>query len=315
MCNVLLDAATLGADVDLSPLEACGTWQIYPTTAPDQVAQRIAGARCVVTNKVVLGEQVLSQAPQLRLICVAATGYDPIDTAYCRRAGIALCNVPGYSTPSVTQVTLAMALELMTHLGQYRQYVASGAYSQSGVANCLSPAYHEIAGKTWGVVGGGGIARGVARAAQALGARVLMCRQQPEKEFPSADMDTLCRQSQILSLHVPLTDATRGMLSRERIFSLPKGAVVINTARGAVADEQALADALSQGHLGGLGVDVFSTEPFGPDHPFYPLLQHPNLCLTPHMAWGSVESRRRCMAEVAQNILCFFAGKHRNRVV
>lgn len=311
----VLDASTLGADLDLSPLTSLGEASVYESTAPDRVAERIKDAEAVVINKIRLNESNLKEAKALRLICVAATGYDNIDLAYCRRRGIALCNVPGYSAASVAQVTLAMALSLCTHLKEYRAFVDGGDYSRSGVANRLIPVYHEIAGMTWGVVGGGAIGRAVARAAAAMGAKVVMCRRKEESEFPSADLTSLCRSCDILSLHVPLTDQTRGMLTKERIALMKPSAVVINTARGAVTDEAALAEALREGRLGGLGVDVYSAEPFGADHPFFPLLGRDDLCLTPHMAWGSFEARCRCLRILADNLRLFFEGKAQNRIV
>lgn len=312
---VILDKSTLGADIDLSPIRALGTTQEYLTTAPDQVAERLADADVVILNKVKLHQGNLQNARHLKLICVAATGYDNIDTAYCKERGIALCNVPGYSTDSVAQISVAMALSLASHLTEYRDYVHTGAYTASGVANCLTPVYHELSSMTWGVVGGGNIGTRVAEIAKALGCRVLVCRRKSEGDFPLADIDTLCEQCDILSFHVPLSDSTRNLLSRERIAKMKPTAIVINTARGAVTDEQALADAIRENRLGGLGVDVYSVEPFGSEHPFATLLERPNVLLTPHMAWGSAESRARCVATMAQNITNFFAGTSQNRIV
>ncbi len=312
---VILDKDTLGADIDLSPLYAVGECVEYGITPPEEVARRVAEAQVIVTNKLKLGAHNLQDAASLRLICVAATGYDNIDTAYCRSRSIALCNVPGYSTESVAQLSVAMALSLVTHLTEYRRYTHSGAYSTSGVANRLEPLYHELSSLTWGVVGGGGIGTRVAEIARALGCRVQMCRRKAEGAFPLCDIDTLCRTSDILSLHVPLSDSTRGLISRERIAAMKRGTIVVNTARGAVTDEAALAEAVLSGHLGGLGVDVYSTEPFGQDHPFWALRERENVCLTPHMAWGAVEARARCVAAMAENITRFFAGEQHNRVV
>lgn len=311
----ILDKATLGEDIDLSPIEAIAHPVCYETTSPDEVASRISDTDVVIVNKIKLNASNLCDARQLKLICVAATGYDNIDLAYCREHGIALCNVPGYSTDSVAQLTLSMALSLYTRLHDYRAFVHGGEYSASGVANKLTPVYHEIAGKTFGVVGGGQIATRVAGVAQALGCDVWMCRRKDEGNFPRCDIDALCQKADILSIHLPLTEQTRGIISRERIESMKAGAVVINTARGAVCDEAALADAIVSGHLGGLGVDVYSTEPFGTDHPFYALLDRTNVCFTPHMAWGAYESRNRCVAIVAQNIRAFFDGAPQNRIV
>jgi glycerate dehydrogenase len=215
----------------------------------------------------------------------------------------------------VAQVTAAMALSLVNRLQDYRDYVHSGAYSRSGVANRVTPTYHELSSLTWGVVGGGGIGGRVAEIAQALGCRVLMHRRKPDNRFVQADMDTLCRESDILSLHVPLTPDTRGMLSRARIASMKPGAIVINVARGAVADENALAEAVKSGHLGGLGIDVYAAEPLTADHPYQKILELPNVCLTPHMAWGALEARNRCVAIMADNIRRFSCGSSRNRIV
>lgn len=310
---VVLDKDTLGEDIELSALAAVGTLTVYGNTAPEQVKERLQNADVAVLNKIKLQEKNLA-GTKVRLICVAATGYDNIDTDYCRRADVALCNVPGYSTDSVAQLTLSMALSLATRLGEYTEYVNDGRYTASGVANKLTPVFHELAGKTWGVVGGGGIGRRVARLAQAFGCKVLMCRRAKETEFETADMDRLCLESDILSLHCPLTDQTRGMLSAERIAAMKEGAMVINTARGAVTDEAALAQAVKAGRIA-LGCDVYSTEPFGESHPFYELRGLPQVCLTPHMAWGAFEARMRCMEEIAKNIVSFYKKEERNRIV
>lgn len=312
---VVLDAATLGADIDLSPLAAIGELVVYDSTKECEIAARLQGADAVVVNKLKMNEATLKEAKDLKIIGETATGYDNIDTAYCRGRHIAVCNVPAYSTESVAQVTLAMALSLVNHLFAYRSFVNSGAYTASGMANCLSPVYHELSTLTWGVVGGGGIGRRVAGIAKALGCRVLMCRQRPEAEFESADIDTLCREADILSLHVPLTEKTAGMIDKKRIDSMKKGAVLINVARGAVCDEAALCEAVLSGHLGGLGVDVYAREPFSEDHPYHRIADLPNVCLTPHMAWGAAEARARCVSTVAENIRAFFAGDEKNRVV
>ena len=312
---VLLDTATLGYDLDLSPITSLGDAVEYENTAPEQIAERLQGANVAVLNKLKLNASNLSEAKDLRLICVAATGYDNIDTEYCRAHGIALCNVPGYSTDSVAQITLAMALSLASRLTEYNSFVHSGDYTASGVANKLTPVYHELSSMTWGIVGGGAIGSKVAHVAKAIGSHVLVCRRKPDDRYEQVDIDELCQRSDIISLHVPLTDDTRGMISRERIASMKPGAILINVARGAVTDEAALADAIESGHLGGLGIDVYSKEPFGVDHPFYRILGRENVCLTPHMAWGSAESRARCVATMAENITRFFAGNAQNRIV
>ena len=311
---VVLDAATLGADVDLSALRSQGELTVYDNTAADQIAQRIADTDVIVSNKVKLTEPVLKAGKNLKLICLAATGYDCVDISYCAAAGIGVCNVPGYSTQSVAQLTAAMVLELTNHLSAYREYVRSGAYSRSGVANSLTPVWHELYGKTWGIIGGGNIGRQVAKIADAFGCRVIVNRRKPDPDYETADLDTLCAQSDIISVHVPLSDGTRGMIGEKQIGLMKPGVILVNVARGLVTDEHALAAAVKEGKLGGLGVDVYSTEPFGREHPFAEILEFPNVCLTPHTAWGAIETRNRCICMVAENIAAFRAGQKKNRV-
>lgn len=312
---VVLDKATLGADIDLSPIAALGELIAHENTPQEQVAARIAEADVIIQNKVRLNAENLAGAKNLKLICEAATGYDNIDTAYVSSRGIALCNVPGYSGESVAQLSVAMALALVTHLKEYRDFTHSGGYSASGVANRLEPVFHDIASMTWGVLGGGGIGGRVAEIAKALGCKVLMFRRKQEGEFPLADIDTICKECDIISIHLPLTEETKNLINKERIAMMKKGAILINTARGAETDEQAVAEAILNGHLGGLGCDVYTEEPFSQNHPFYQLLDLDNVILTPHNAWGSFESRGRCVATIAKNIQCFFAGTPQNRIV
>lgn len=311
----VLDKSTLGEDIDLSPICAMGEVAEFETTSSELVAERIADAEVVIINKIRLNESNLKDAKSLKVICVAATGYDNIDTVYCKSAGIAVCNVPGYSTDSVAQVTLAMALSLVTHLKEYEGFVNSGEYTRSGVANRLEPVYHELSSLTWGVVGGGSIGMRVGEIASAFGCRVMVCRRKQEGRFPVVDIDTLCRESDIISLHVPLSNETRNLINADRIGSMKKTAVVINTARGAVADEKALANAVKEGKIGGLGIDVYSVEPFTENHPYNEILGFENVCLTPHMAWGSFEARNRCVKKIAENIESFFKGEEKNRIV
>lgn len=311
---VILDAATLGPGIDLAPLYAAGQVTVYDLTPAETLSERIADAEVLVTNKWKLNEANLACANKLKLICVTATGFDGIDTAYCRSRGIGVCNVPAYSTESVAQLTLTMALSLATHLKEYRDYVSSGAYTNSGIANLLSPVWQEISGKTWGIVGGGNIGRRVAKLAEAFGCRVLMQRRKEDPDYETVGLEQLCMESDIISLHVPLTDETRTMIGQKEIGMMKKHVILINVARGAVCDEEALAQAIEAGRIGALGVDVFSTEPFPENHPFTRIKALPNVCLTPHMAWGALESRNRCIRVVAENILSFSSGSSLNRV-
>lgn len=310
----LLDTGTLGDDISTDLFSALGEVVSYRSTAAEEVATHIGDADVVIINKVKLNAQNLASAKNLALICLAATGYDNVDLAYCRQRGIAVCNVVGYSTQSVAQVTLAMALTLITHLREYEDFVRSGAYTERGIANALTPVYHEIYGKTWGIVGFGNIGKQVGTVARALGCRVLVNKRTPIADWECVELDELCRTADILSIHTPLNDSTRNLLDEAHIAMLKKDAIVINVARGAVTDEAALAKALLEGRIGALGVDVYSTEPFPADHPFQSIRHLKNVSMTPHMAWGGHETRVRLMDEIAENIRAFYAGERRNRV-
>ena len=310
---VLLDYGTLGPEIDLSPLRDAGELVAYEMTAQEGIAARIQDADVVITNKLKLNRQSLALAQQLKLICVTATGFDNVDIPYCTEQGIAVCNVPGYSTDSVAQLTVAVVLALSNKLITYRDHVHSGFYSRSGSPNILTPVWHELAGKTWGIVGCGNIGRKVADVAKALGCKVLVYRRKPDPDYENADLDALLQQSDVVSVHLPLNDETRGILSREKIALMKKDAIFVNVARGAVADEAALADAVAAGKLGGLGVDVFSAEPMPEDHPYSRILDKDNVIFTPHCAWSAKEARNRCVREVAENICAFSRGEKRNR--
>ena len=311
---VFLDAATIGDDLTYESFAELGEVVVYPTTNEEEFVAHVNGADVVVINKLKLNATNLPKAKNLKLICLAATGFDNVDLDYCRKAGIGVCNVVGYSTQSVAQLTLSMALSLYTHLDEYTSFVRSGEYTQNGLANRLTPVYHEIAGRTWGIVGYGNIGKQVARVAEVLGCRVLVYKRTPVADAECVDFDTICQKSDILSLHVPLNEATRNLLDEAHIAMLKKDAIVINVARGAVTDEAALAAAILEGCIGGIGVDVYSKEPFGVDHPFNKIKHLPNVLLTPHMAWGGYETRVRLLDEIKQNIIAFFKNEHRCRV-
>ncbi len=311
---VVLDAATLGEDISLLPLEKTGSTVIYKTTLKEEVKNRIQTADVVVLNKVVLNEENLKYAKNLKLICITATGYDNVDVSYCQKRGIAVCNVKGYSTDSVSQVTIAMVLSLITHVKEYRDYVKSGQYTKSGLHNYLKPVYHEISSMTWGVIGLGNIGRKTAKIAKAFGCSVICSKRTPDTEFETVDIDTLIEKSDIITVHVPLNNETKNLINKDRIAKMKKTAVFVNVARGAVADEAALAAAIKQKRLGAIGIDVYEKEPLCENHPYYDIINYDNVCLMPHMAWGAHEARERCIKEIAENIKAFFAGEIRNRV-
>ena len=309
----VFDKASIGMDLDYSPLSAYGTLTVYETSTPDEVKARLDGCEVAVINKVKLSAEVLSSADRLKLICIFATGYDNIDVAYCREHGIAVCNVVGYSTESVAQLTIAMALSLCSYLPTYTAATASGWYSHQSSPNLLVPVYHELCGKTWGIIGYGNIGKKVAQIARAFGCRVLAYKRCPDSP-ECTDLETLLRKSDVISLHTPLNEQSRGMIGSEQLCMMDKKPIVINVARGAVWDEAAVAQALIAGKISGLGCDVFSTEPLPTEHPFFEIKDRPDVCLTPHMAWASFEARERCLDEICMNIDAFRKGEQRNRV-
>ena len=311
---VFLDALTLGEDIDLSSFSELGEVEIYPTSTQEQIAKRICDCDVVITNKLKLNESNLSDAKNLKLICVTATGFDNIDISYAKSRGIGVCNVVGYSTSNVAQITLGMALDLINKTTEYRESVSSGRYSECGVANILAPTYHEIDKKTWGIIGFGNIGKKVGLVAEALGCKILVNKREAIDGFECVDVDTVCRECDIISIHTPLNDGTRALINAERIASMKDGVILINVARGAVTDERAIADAVKSGKMGGFGCDVYSSEPFGMDHPFFEIKDYDNVILTPHMAWGSYEARVRLCNEVKKNITSYFGGEIRNRI-
>ncbi len=311
---VILDGTTLGEGLDFSAFEKFGTVEFYDMTPPALFEERAKDADVIVVNKIKLNGDNLPYAKQLKLICEFATGYDNIDIEYCKKRGIAVTNVVGYSTYSVAQLTVTMALQLVMHMPEYTRYVQAGEYTKSGVQNHLTPVYHELFGKTWGIIGLGNIGKQVAACAKALGCRVIANKRTPDSNYECVDIDTLCRESDIISIHTPLTEHTKNLVNKERIAMMKDTATVINVARGAVADEEALAQAIINKKLGGIGIDVYTTEPFPNDHPYVKISKYDNVCLTPHMAWGALEARKRCLEEIILNIESFIQNGTRNRV-
>ena len=308
MQGVFLDRDSLDCgDLDFSDLDRIlPNLRYYPSTAPDQVATRIAEAQVVISNKVVLDDTILSQAPQLQLICIAATGVNNVDLTAATARGIRVCNCRGYGTPAVVQHVFALLLALVTRLTDYRQAVREGHWQRASQFCLLDFPIHELAGKTLGIVGYGELGRGVARVAEAFGMQVLLAQrpgtvQEQEGRIP---LPILLPQVDVLSLHCPLTPETRGMIGAWELALMRRDAILINTARGGLVDEALLADALRQGALGGAGVDVLSLEPPTADHPLL-APDIPNLIVTPHCAWGSRESRQRLVAQLVENIAGF----------
>lgn len=310
----ILDAATLGNDLSMDIFEEIGDTQVYDMTPPESVAERIENSDVVIINKIKLNQSNLSACTKLKLICVAATGYDNVDTDYCKSRGIAVCNVVGYSAWSVSQVTVAGVLSLVNHITEYDRYVKDGSYTLSGVQNRLVPVYHELAGKTWGIIGLGNIGKQVAKVAQALGCNVLAYKRKKTDEYKCVSLAELMWTSDIITIHLPLSESTKNIVNKSMISLMKPSAVIMNAARGGVWDEEAVADALLSGKIAAMGCDVYSVEPMEENHPFSRLRDCDNVCLLPHMSWGAYESRVRCINEIKENIKAFYAGQIRNRV-
>ncbi|WP_456379623.1 2-hydroxyacid dehydrogenase [Thiolapillus sp.] len=318
MKAVFLDYASIDTgDLDRSSLTtAVENWDWHDATDPGDIPARIQGADVVVSNKVPLGRETLALAPDLKLICIAATGTDKIDLQAARELGIRVSNVVGYATPAVVQHVFALLLALTTRLVPYFQEVRSGAWQAQGNFCLLNHPISELAGKTMGIVGFGELGRAVARVAECFGMEIMVA-QRPGCEQPQPGrlpLHELLPQVDVLSLHTPLADNTRNLLGRAELQMLKQGAFLINTSRGGIVDEQALADSLRSGHLGGAGMDVLSQEPPASNNPLLPE-DVPNLILTPHTAWASVEARQRLLDEIARNILAFGAGRPRSCVI
>lgn len=318
--NILfLDTVTMGVDISgnkiISMYEQFGNVTLYEKTMPGEIPDKIKSADIVIMNKCRLTAEVLKTAKKLKLICVCATGYDNVDIEYCRENNITVCNVRGYSTDSVAQVTVAMALSLICGLRQYTRYVNSGNYAASGSPNYLLPVYHELSSMKWGIVGMGAIGGRVAKIAEALGAEVVTYTRSDTRGYASVDIDDLCRSCDIISLHVPLTDKTKHLINADRLKLMKDNAILINVARGAVVDESAVADAIISGSIGGIGIDVYDGEPIARNSPYHKLYGMDNAIFTPHMSWGAYESRMRCLEIVRDNIKSFIDGGYENRIV
>ncbi len=314
---VVLERNSVGTDVDVSCFEKFGEVVYYPNTVAENTAERVKDADIIIGNKAPMNENTLKDAPNVKLICLFATGFDNVDLAYCKSRGIKVANVVNYSTAMVVQHTLLLALALEEKLIHYDNYVKSGEYGAQDRFSNFDRPFREFEGKTWGIVGMGNIGRGVARVAQALGCKVIFYSASGKstcKEYERVEFDALLSQSDILSLHCPLTDRTRGLINKEAFSKMKQSAVLVNVARGPVVDTQALYEALTQGQIAAAGLDVLEKEPISKDNPLGEIKDSTKLIITPHMAWASIEARTRLVDEVAKNIQAFLDGEERNIV-
>ena len=312
---VILDADTV-FDASVTPdfLKEFGQLQIFGLTAPEERAARIKEADLVLCNKVLLDEEVLKSAENLKYIGLFATGYNNIDVKAAADLGITVCNAPAYSTEAVAQHTFSLLLAVLNRVGEYNQTVRAGDWIKSRTFSYFPFPLYELKGKTIGIVGYGAIGRQVAKIARAFGMRVLVCnrRSVEDPEVEQVSKETLLEEADVVTLHCPLNEDSKGMMDRAAFAKMKRGAVLINTARGPLVEEEALRDALLSGHLLGAGVDVLCKEPMTPD---CPLLGLSNCYITPHIAWAGEETRRRLMKIVEENIRAFLKGNPQNTVM
>ncbi len=312
----VLDGFTANpGDLSWGALESLGKLTVYDRTAPNELLARAADATVLLTNKTLLKEDALAQLPKLRFIGVLATGYNVVDVAAARKMGVAVSNVPGYSTDSVAQLVFAHLLHLCNHVAHHAATVREGKWAASRDFAYWDFPLTELSGLTLGIVGFGNIGRAVGQIGRALGMNILACNPSPLRQnacqAKQVDLETLFRQSDAVTLHCPLKEENRGFVNTALLAQMKPTAFLINTARGPLVDESALADALNRGAIAGAGLDVLSREP---PHADNPLLTARNCHITPHIAWATGAARRRLLQVTAENVAAFLHGAPKNVV-
>ena len=301
---VLLDAKTLGDDLDLSSLETFGTLTKYQTTSPDETLNRIKNANIIITNKVIITAQMMKEAPLLKLICIAATGMNNVNLDTAKTLDIKVKNVAGYSTKSVVQHTFAMALYLIEKMAYYDNVVKSGAWTRSELFTDVSKPFFEISGKKWGIIGLGSIGQEVAKVATVFGAEVCYYStsgQNNEQAFSQLELDALLKTCDIISIHSPLNEKTQNLISASELTLLKKGAILLNLGRGSIVNEADLALELDAREIY-VGLDVLTPEPIADDNPLMHIKNQEQLLITPHIAWASIEARQKLLEGIVRNI-------------
>ena len=311
---VILDGFTANpGDLSWSELQKLGDVTVYERTAPEETVTRAADAEVVLTNKVLITREVMAQLPKLKYIGVLATGYNVVDVKEAHERGIVVTNVPAYSTESVAQMVFSHLLTVTNRTEHYALQNREGKWSRSKDFCYWDAPIKELAGKTFGIVGLGNIGMRVAQIALAFGMKVkaFSSKQQLPAGIEKVSMDELLATADVLSLHCPLTDSTRHLINKESIEKMKPSAILINTGRGPLIDDAAVAEALAEGRLGAFCADVMTVEPPAADNP---LLQQPNAYITPHIAWASTEARVRLIQIATENVRCFISGKPQNMV-
>lgn len=314
---VFLETDTLGNDVDLSIFNEFGEVTKYNKSEPDKDFLRAADADIIIVNKIPMNEATLYKADHLKLICITGTGTNIVDFAYTSKRNIAVTNVRGYSTNSVVQHTFALLFYVYEKLNYYDTFVKSGEYARSDIFSCFDVKFNELYGKTWGIIGLGEIGRGVAKIAQAFGCRIIYYSTSGKNtttDYQQVDFDTLLMSSDIISIHAPLNAKTENLIDENALSKMKSTAVLLNLGRGPIINEDALTQALEKDQIAGAGLDVIKIEPMLPDNPLLRIKDSKKLIITPHIAWATVEARKRCVEEVYQNIKAFLCGEERNIV-
>lgn len=317
---LILDAATFGEDIDISKFNELGEVTVYAKSTKKEALERLEAVNpdAVITNKVVIGNDEMQAAPNLKIILEAATGYNNIDIECARTLRIKVANVAGYSTMSVVQHTFALFFYLYEKMRYYDDYVKSGEYSKSTIFTNFSNVFGELAGKTWGIVGLGHIGSRVADAARAFGCKVVYYSASGntyDTEYEKVDLNTLLKESDIISIHAPLNQYTKDLFNYENLKKMKKSAYLINVGRGPIVNDADLAKALNEGEIAGAGLDVLTTEPMPADSPLLAIKDSNKLVITPHNAWATYEARVRLLDEIYNNLNSFINGEERNLVV
>jgi len=315
---VVLERNSVGPDIPVDCFEELGNVTYYKNTVSvEEVRERVKDADIIVANKSPMREESLKDAPNVKIICEFATGYDNCDLAYCKSRGIIVCNVVDYSTEMVAQHTFTLALALSQKLPHYDNYVKSGEYSAQDRFSNFDIPFYELSGKTWGIVGMGNIGKRVAKIATAFGCKVIfysITGKSTCNDYEQVDREILFKESDFLSLHCPLSDLSRNFIDRDALRMMKKSAILINVARGPVVNNTDLYDALVAGEIAAAGLDVLEKEPLQLSNPLSKLKDSNQIIITPHLAWGSVEARTRCVQGVYNNIKAFQSGRPRNVV-
>lgn len=314
---VILEGKSVGEDMVFTPFHGLGEVTIYPKTVPEEMPERIQDADIIVANKLPMCERTLKDAKKLKLICLTATGINNLDGEYLKARGIRACNVAGYSTEAVAQHTFALLFYIWEKLSFYDNYVKSGEYTRGQDFSCFPESFYELKGKTWGIIGMGAIGRRVAEIASVFGCRVICYSASGavyDCGYEQVSFDRLLRESDILSIHAPLSFYTENLMNLDAFRRMKKKAVLINVARGPIVNQEDLYTALTDNLIGGAALDVLKVEPLEPDNPLGKIKDSKKLIITPHMGWAPVETRTRCLEEVVKNIEAFLRGEDRNRV-